>query len=181
MSTPNTQANADDLSFQLLAAANYIDALGGDSKSYRAALASQPAQAGAGETDGLIKKLMLALTGMLTQFGMDEDEENAATFEAARHAYDFARITSRPLEPHERHALSDIRRTVHGWHERAVALGADGVCNVLHAAEVAKKRHELHAIDGFISEWKIPRADIAPPQAQPAPVAVDEREAGKQD
>jgi hypothetical protein len=32
-------AAAPDLLFQLLAAANYIDALGGDSKSYRAAIA----------------------------------------------------------------------------------------------------------------------------------------------
>lgn len=32
-------AAAPDLAFQLLAAANYIDALGGDSKSYRAAIA----------------------------------------------------------------------------------------------------------------------------------------------
>lgn len=32
-------AAAPNLAFQLLAAANYIDALGGDSKSYRAALA----------------------------------------------------------------------------------------------------------------------------------------------
>ena len=30
---------AHDLVFQLLSAANYIDALGGDSKSYRAAIA----------------------------------------------------------------------------------------------------------------------------------------------
>lgn len=30
---------APDLVFQLLSAANYIDALGGDSKSYRAAIA----------------------------------------------------------------------------------------------------------------------------------------------
>lgn len=44
MNAPNTQACAN-LHSQLLAAANYIDALGGDSKSYRAALASQPAQA----------------------------------------------------------------------------------------------------------------------------------------
>lgn len=33
-------AAAPDLVFQLLAAANYIDALGGDSKSYRAAIAA---------------------------------------------------------------------------------------------------------------------------------------------
>lgn len=32
-------AAAPDLVFQLLAAANYIDALGGDSKTYRAAIA----------------------------------------------------------------------------------------------------------------------------------------------
>ena len=32
-------AGAPDLVFQLLSAANYIDALGGDSKSYRAAIA----------------------------------------------------------------------------------------------------------------------------------------------
>jgi hypothetical protein len=32
-------AAAPDLLFQLLAASNYIDALGGDSKSYRAAIA----------------------------------------------------------------------------------------------------------------------------------------------
>ena len=32
-------AEAPDLVFQLLSAANYIDALGGDSKSYRAAIA----------------------------------------------------------------------------------------------------------------------------------------------
>lgn len=32
-------ASAPDLVFQLLAAANYIDALGGDSKTYRAAIA----------------------------------------------------------------------------------------------------------------------------------------------
>ena len=37
---PNARliAAAPDLAFQLLAAANYIDALGGDSKSYRAAI-----------------------------------------------------------------------------------------------------------------------------------------------
>lgn len=31
-------SEAHDLSFQLLSAANYIDALGGDSKKYRAAI-----------------------------------------------------------------------------------------------------------------------------------------------
>lgn len=38
-------AAAPDLLFQLLAAANYIDALGGDSKSYRAAIKAAKGEA----------------------------------------------------------------------------------------------------------------------------------------
>jgi hypothetical protein len=45
---PNARliAAAPELLFQLLAAANYIDALGGDSKSYRAAIAKATGEAG---------------------------------------------------------------------------------------------------------------------------------------
>lgn len=39
-------AAAPDLVFQLLAAANYIDALGGDSKTYRTAIAKATGQKG---------------------------------------------------------------------------------------------------------------------------------------
>lgn len=45
----SSQQSATDIRFQLLAAANYVDALGGDSRSYRQALASSPAQPQQGE------------------------------------------------------------------------------------------------------------------------------------
>lgn len=40
-------------------------------------------------------------------------------------------------------ALSSLRRVLCGWHERAVALGTDGVADVLHDAEVRARRGSM--------------------------------------
>jgi hypothetical protein len=85
-------------------------------------------------TDDVCRQLMSALNGMLTFFGMDEDENSKPTFEAARQAYEYARIVLRPLEPHERESLAMLRETVHRWHEAAVALGFDGVASLIDLA-----------------------------------------------
>lgn len=53
-------------------------------------------------------------------------------------------------------ALRELRPKLHQWHERAVAIGADGIENLLHAAEVAKRRGELRTADGFAVYWKFP-------------------------
>lgn len=116
-------------------------------------------------TARVVESLLSALNGMLTFFGMDEDESSRPTFSAARQAYDHARIVLRDLEPHERQALKFIRQSLHEWAARAVSLGADGVSDVLHAAEVAKRGGELRTADGFIVEWKFPQ-----PSAKPAGV-----------
>lgn len=55
-----------------------------------------------------------------------------------------------------------LRRAVRDWHDRAVALGADGVDDVIRAAEIAKRRGELHAADGFVTSWDFPVAMAAP-------------------
>jgi hypothetical protein len=119
-------------------------------------------------TEFVIDTLLSALNGMMTFFGMDEDEVSKPTFDDARHADEYARIATRPLEPHEREALAHLRSTLHGWHARAVALGADGVDNVLHAAEVAKRRGELRTVDGFVSEWRFPAPDVKAEQPSAA-------------
>jgi hypothetical protein len=59
-------------------------------------------------------------------------------------------------EPSIKIALRQIRTTVHCWHERAVAIGADGVENVIHAAEVAARRGALRCVDGFVEKWTPP-------------------------
>lgn len=41
-------------------------------------------------------------------------------------------------------ALSSLRRMLCGWHERAVAIGTDGVADVLHDAEVRFRRGSMH-------------------------------------
>lgn len=48
-----------------------------------------------------------------------------------------------PPEPADRINLSRLRSVMRGWHERAVALGLDGVDDVLHNAEIAAKRNAL--------------------------------------
>jgi hypothetical protein len=48
--------------------------------------------------------------------------------------------------------LAELRRVTSGWHARAVALGTDGVEDVLHAAEVAAKRGSLKLIGNAVDE-----------------------------
>lgn len=67
-----------------------------------------------------------------------------------------------PEVSRDREALRQIRNFTHGWHSRAVALGADGVDDIIRAAEVAKRRSEFHTVDGLVSEWKFPKQPAAP-------------------
>jgi len=112
----------------------------------------------------------------VTQITLPESAGQAASKSQAAVEHARAILAAQPTpEPvaqanADRHALTDLRRVMHGWHERAVALGADGVNDVLHAAEVAKKRSELRTVDGFISDWKLP-------YPAPSPVALQGREA----
>lgn len=46
-------------------------------------------------------------------------------------------------DPRDRYAASTLRSIMHGWHERAVALGTDGVEDVIHLAEVRKRRGDI--------------------------------------
>ncbi|MFY9479145.1 MAG: hypothetical protein WAQ08_15985 [Aquabacterium sp.] len=111
----------------------------------------------------------------VTQITLPESAGQAASKSQAAVEHARAILAAQPTpEPvaqanADRHALTDLRRVMHGWHERAVALGADGVNDVLHAAEVAKKRSELRTVDGFISDWKLP-------YPAPSPVALQGRD-----
>lgn len=70
-------------------------------------------------------------------------------------------------------SAKQLRSVVRGWHERSVRLGADGVEDIIHAAEVAYKRGELRCVDGFVQNW-FPLTLKTAKQTVPAEVPLPE-------
>lgn len=114
---------------------------------------------------------MLLDEGRFPPKGRSQDDQDATVgwweragerIRQAREALATEVADTSPTEPAAREPAPEwsngLRRKVHEWHERAVALGADGIELVIHAAEVAKRRGELRTTDGVVTEWVFPKA-----------------------